>query len=204
MAAVLLQIYPYIYRDVPTFAIETDNRIMTDLRNELKTLSRQDELIALTYRRMYGQLKGYVLKRIGCVEDAEDIVQNVFETLLRPGLLISEQTITRYVYTIAHNLVVDWMRHHACREKAREFFAEYFPHSVEDTDSRVNIGDINKIEMKVLERTGEKGARIYMMHVYGAISVKDIAESTGTSGRTVENHIFRTRKRVREALKEAL
>lgn len=165
---------------------------------------RQDELIALAYCRLAAPLKGYVVRRIGNPDDAEDMVQDVFESLLKPGLLISEQTVTRYAYTIAHNLVVDWMRRHACSAKAQDFLAAYSPRSAEDAESRVNVNDIASLEMKVLRRTGEKGARIYMMSVHEGISARDIALSYGMSERTVENHIFRTRKRVREALKEAL
>ena len=165
---------------------------------------RQDEFIALAYCRLSAPLKGYVVKRIGNPDDAEDIVQDVFESLLKPGLLISEQTLTKYAYTIAHNLVVDWMRRHACSAKAQDFFAAYSPRSVEDAECRANVNDIAAVEMKVLQKAGEKGARVYMMAVHEGISARDIASSQGMSGRTVENHIFRTRKKVREALKEAL
>lgn len=160
---------------------------------------RQDELIALTYCRLSAPLKGYVVKRIGNPDDAEDIVQSVFESLLKPGLLISEQTVTKYAYTIAHNLVVDWMRRHACSAKAQDFFAAYSPRSVEDAESRTVVNDIAAMEMKILQKAGEKGARVYMMAVHEGISARDIALSQGMSERTVENHIFRTRKKVREA-----
>lgn len=167
-------------------------------------LLRQDELIALTYRRLLAPLTGYVVRRIGNVDDARDIVQDVFEALMKPGLLISEQTLNKYVYTIAHGLVVDWMRRHACSARAREFFAAYSPSSVEDTGVRAAVNEIAAMEMKVLKATGAKGARIYMMAVHEGMSARDIALREDVSERTIENHIFRTRKKVREALKEAL
>ena len=75
---------------------------------------------------------------------------------------------------------------------------------MEDAECRANVNDISAVEMKVLQKAGEKGARVYMMAVHEGISARDIASSQGMSGRTVENHIFRTRKKVREALKKAL
>ena len=177
---------------------------MDPMKNTAVQPLRQDELIALTYCRLRDPLMGYVVKRIGSPEDAEDIVQDVFEALMKPGLLISGQTVTKYVYTIAHNLVVDWMRRHACSERAQQFFASYAPHSVEDAECWTSVHDIVSIEMKVLSASGEKGSRVYMMAVHEGMTAKDIAAELGMSGRTVENHIFRTRMKVRAALKEAL
>lgn len=165
---------------------------------------RQDELIALTYSRLSESLLCYVYRRIGDVEESRDIVQDVFEYLMKPGLLISAQTVNKYVYTIAHSMVVDWMRRHACTLRARDFFLRYSPKGVDDAQNRACVNEIIDLENKVLSEVGEKGVRIYMMAVHGQKSVKEIARNEGLSERTVENHLFRTRKKVREFLKEAL
>lgn len=177
---------------------------MTQATRTQPTAMRRDEMIALAYSRMYGAVCGYVAKRIGMSSDVEDIVQDTFESILKPGLLISEQTIDRYIYSIAHNRVIDWYRRHACSIKAQEYFFAHSPLSVEDADAKVQVSDIMRIEKMTLSEAGEKGRSIYMMYVHEGSCAKDIAAKMGISERTVENHIFRTKNRVRDALRKAL
>ena len=164
----------------------------------------RSNMIASAYRAMYGKVYGYVAKRIGHIADVEDIVQDTFESLLRPTLLLSEQTLDRYIYSTAHNLVIDWYRRHACKIKAQEYFFAHSPLAIDNAASKVQVSDIVRLESMALSEVGEKGRVIYIMYVHEGNRVKDIAVRMGLNERTVENHIFRTKNRVRESLKKAL
>lgn len=153
---------------------------------------------------MYGAVCGYVARRIGPLADVEDIVQDTFECLLAPGRILSEQTISRYIYSVAHGLVVNWYRRHACSIRAREYFFAYSPVSAEDADVNVQVADVMRIEEQALQSAGDKGRMVYMMSVHQGESAKEIARRLDLSERTVENHIFRTRAKVRMALRQAL
>lgn len=167
-------------------------------------ISRQSEIVAKAYRAMYGAVCGYVARRIGPSADVEDIVQDTFECLLAPGRLLSEQTISRYIYSVAHGLVVNWYRRHACSIRAQEYFFAYSPLSAEDADVKVQVADVMRIEEQALQSVGDKGRMVYMMSVHQGESAKEIARCLDLSERTVENHIFRTRTKVRMALRQAL
>ena len=69
---------------------------------------------------------------------------------------------------------------------------------------QADVADIMRIEDAALKESGEKGRVIYMMYVHRGYAAKEIARGLGLSERTVENHIFRTRNKVRAALREAL
>lgn len=153
---------------------------------------------------MYGAVCGYVARRIGPLADVEDIVQDTFECLLAPGRILSEQTISRYIYSVAHGLVVNWYRRHACSIRAREYFFAYSPVSAEDADVKVQVADVMRIEEQALQSAGDKGRMVYMMSVHQGESAKEIARRLDLSERTVENHLFRTRTKVRTALRKAL
>lgn len=153
---------------------------------------------------MYGAVCGYVSRRIGPSADVEDIVQDTFECLLAPGRILSEQTISRHIYSVAHGLVVNWYRRHACSIRAREYFFAYSPVSAEDADVKVQVADVMRIEEQALQSAGDKGRMVYMMSVHQGESAKEIARCLDLSERTVENHLFRTRTKVRTALRKAL
>jgi DNA-directed RNA polymerase specialized sigma24 family protein len=61
-----------------------------------------------------------------------------------------------------------------------------------------------RVEAAALDRVGENARMIYLMFVHGGSSVKEIAQGMMLSERTVENHIFRTRSNVRDALRKAI
>ena len=153
---------------------------------------------------MYGAVCGYVAKHIGSSADVEDIVQDTFECLLAPGRIFSEQTISRFIYSVAHGLVVNWYRRHACSIKAQDYFFAHSPVSAEDADIKVHVADVMMVEALVLQSVGDKGREAYMMSVHQGASAKEIARRLDLSERTVENHIFRTRTKVRIALRQAL
>lgn len=168
------------------------------------SLKRRDEILSRAYCRMYAKVCGYIAKRIGNQAEVEDMVQDVFESLLRPGRLLSEETLGRYIYSVAHNLVIDWYRRHACSVRAQEYFFAHSPLTVEDSETKVQVADIMRAEAAALEHAGDNARRIYLMFVHGGSSVKDIAEGMMLSERTVENHIFRTRSKVRAAVRKAI
>ena len=176
---------------------------MTKSNNTTSQVCR-DGIVSRAYCRMYVKVCRYVARRIGNTTEVEDIVQDVFETLLQPGRLLSEKTLDRYIYSIAHNLVVDWYRRHACGIRAQEYFFAHSPLSVEDSEIKVHVADIMRAEAAALDRAGENARRIYLMFVHGGISVKEIAQGMMLSERTVENHIFRTRSNVRDAVRKVI
>ena len=176
---------------------------MTSTENTMLAV-RRDELISRAYSAMYASVCGYVAKRIGRVADVEDVVQDIFESLLQPGRLLSEETLKKYIYSIAHNHVIDWYRRHACGIRAQEYFFAHSPLVTEGTEIKASIADIERLERRVLDQVRSEAKIIYMMYVHEGRSAKDIARVTGMKERAVENHAFRTREKVRKILKKAL
>jgi RNA polymerase sigma-70 factor (ECF subfamily) len=99
---------------------------------------------------------------------------------------------------------VNWYRRHACSIKAQDYFFAHSPVSAEDADIKVHVADVMMVEAQVLRSVGDKGREAYMMSVHQGESAKEIARRLDLSERTVENHIFRTRTKVRIALRQAL
>ena len=164
----------------------------------------RSSMIASAYRAMYAKVYGYVAKRIGSQADVEDIVQDTFESLLRPDLLLSKHTLDRYIYSIAHNLVIDWYRRHACSAKAQDYFFAHSPVRAEDADARILAADISRIEREVLDKASDNARIIYLRAVHEGASAKDIAVLLQISVRAVENHVFRLRAKVRAYIRRAI
>ena len=78
-----------------------------------RQLSRQakmdrDELIVRAFRRLYEPLCGYIRKRTGDIADIEDMVQDVFLSLLSSDRIFTQQSVAKYAYACARNRVMDY------------------------------------------------------------------------------------------------
>lgn len=87
----------------------------------------QNDRIADAYQKWYGALFGYICKRIGWdrAEDAEDLVQETFLHLLSCKSPLAGDRLVRFIYKVAKNQVIDYLRHHACIDAARIYFQEH-------------------------------------------------------------------------------
>lgn len=167
--------------------------------------TRQDELITQAYCTMTGAVRGYISRRIGYTHEAEDLTQECFARLLEYQTLLTEQTLRNLIYTIARNLVIDYLRHHAHTVRAREYFSQRATSAIShNTEEEVESNDLERIEQSLLEGLSERRAEIYRRSIHQGQTAEEIAMQLDLSRRTVENHLFKARQQMREALRYAL
>ncbi len=165
---------------------------------------RQDELISKAYLDRRDAIRGYILKRIGNFSDSEDLTQDVFARLLEYNTLLTEQTLPSFIYTIARNQVIDYLRRHACSRRAAEYFFVHSVRSTRNTEEQIAVNELEELEQKSIDAMSPRKAKVYLLYVHENRSVDEISESLQLSRRTVENHIFSARVDLREALRWAL
>lgn len=67
--------------------------------------------IERTYQQERGKLFSYIRSKISDSEEAEDILQEVFCQALRsPNVTDSVDNLLGWLYTVAHNRIIDWYR----------------------------------------------------------------------------------------------
>lgn len=166
-------------------------------------LTYRDKLVSDIYTEMYDAVRRYILRRIGDGRqaDAEDLAQDTFVRLLTSDTEIDREQAPRLVYTIARNQVIDFLRHHASIRKAQEYFAGHAQRSSRVTDEQVAADELERIEADCIRKMPSKMAEVFVLYVHRGWSVPDISDSLEISRRTVENHIFRARRDVRQTVK---
>jgi RNA polymerase sigma-70 factor (ECF subfamily) len=167
-------------------------------------LNAQKDLLAKVYVERRGQIMGYIRKRIGLVAESEDLTQEVFLRLIeRPALLV-EETLARYIYATARNLVIDYLRRHASSRRAQEYFAQHAPHATRCTEEQIAANELEALEAESIRQMSPRKAEIYLLYIHENQPIDQIASTLRLSRRTVENHIFSARIEVRDALRHAL
>ena len=167
-------------------------------------LNAQKDLLAKVYVERRGQIVGYIRKRIGLVAESEDLTQEVFLRLIEHPTLLVEETLTRYIYATARNLVIDYLRRHASSRRAQEYFAQHAPHATRCTEEQLAANELEALEAESIRQMSPRKAEIYLLYIHENQPIDQIASTLGLSRRTVENHIFSARIEVRDALRHAL
>ena len=165
---------------------------------------RQDRLIAATYVELHEALCGYIRKRIGSPCDAEDLVQDVFARLLEYNTLLDEHTIAPFVYAIARNRVVDYLRRHARSRAAADYFFLHARRATCDVEERVAASELAELEQPLCRRLPQRQAQIYALCTRDGLTAEEAATRLGLGRRTVENHLFAARRQMRSALKACI
>ncbi|MFG6396440.1 MAG: sigma-70 family RNA polymerase sigma factor [Muribaculaceae bacterium] len=154
-------------------------------------------LVARSYVENYEKLLRYISQRINNIADAENLAQDVWLKLLECEKDLNEETLTSFLYTIARNLVNDFLRHiyvtqdvHAELKNDANVFAQ-------DMESEVSARDLALKERVRVECLPPQRRIIYVMSRYEEKSVEEISAALSLSPRTVENHLRLGRKDVR-------
>ncbi len=165
---------------------------------------RQDRLIAATYVELRETLCGYIRKRIGSPCDAEDLVQDIFARLLEYNTLLDERTVVPFVYAIARNRVVDYLRRHARSRAAADYFFLHARRATCDVEERIAAAELVTLEHTLCQRLPQRRAQIYTLCVHDGCTAEEAAATLHLSCRTVENHLFAARRQIRGALRNCI
>ena len=75
------------------------------------------QLIEASYLRYRHPLYLYVHQHIADTESCEDLVQDVFLRLMTYDRMVCADTIRNLIFTIAHNLLCDYLRHYYLQQE---------------------------------------------------------------------------------------
>ena len=102
-------------------------------------------IIADYYTNHYDELKKFVISRLQVVDEAEDIVQDIFVRLLQSDQMISPVTLPCLVYTMARNKIVDYWRCRQQYEKYEHFIRKgsWINRSSEGVESVFSAREVN-------------------------------------------------------------
>lgn len=78
----------------------------------------RDAYIGRLYRENFSKIRSYISSRINDAWRAEDLAQDVWVKLLTSAKEITADTAIAYIYTIARNLVNDYLRNYYSAQEA--------------------------------------------------------------------------------------
>ncbi|GMV23703.1 MAG: DNA-directed RNA polymerase sigma-70 factor [Acidimicrobiia bacterium] len=140
----------------------------------------------------------------GKAEDAEDVVQETFIRAFRQlSRFEARSNVSTWLYRIAFNCAVDFLRARPRRESATEDQAlERMAPSAPgpSMDDLVFAGQIGERMQEALGGLSEKERAAFLMRHYHGCSIEEIGSTLGMKTNATKHSIFRAVKKMRVAM----
>ena len=172
------------------------------ITSTISTLS--DNLVVRAFNELQPQIVNYIAYRINNRDDAEDMAQDAFLRLLDYKLMLREETVKSFLFTIARNLVIDYLRRHYKYQEISANMYEFMEKSTNDIESKLHEQQILQLEAAKLSTFSPQRKTVYTLCRYEEKTVTEVSETLQLSKRTVENHLLTSRKMMREYIRQCI
>ncbi len=139
----------------------------------------------------------YLIKLTGNSEDASDILQESYVKILEK---YADSYMKALLYKIGYNLFIDGKRktkHNTDSSEQLDYIS-----SKDNTQESFLIKERYNAVMSMMEKLTENERNIISLATSGELSYKEIGEITGLSEENVKVKVHRTRKKLKEMMKE--
>jgi RNA polymerase sigma-70 factor (ECF subfamily) len=171
-----------------------------DDRELVERAKRDRQAFALLYRRYYRMLSTYVYRRTGDVHATEDLVSDVFLTVLRtlPRFRYRGVPVRFWFFRIATNVDNRWARRQRRRAAAALPLARL---AIADASEFSTPGpiDAERAQLAMLS-IAPKFQAVLSLHYLEGLCVHDVAAVIGCREGTVKSRLARARDALRERL----
>jgi RNA polymerase sigma-70 factor (ECF subfamily) len=171
--------------------------------DELMQEIKADNMFAfdVLYKRYCKRVYKFGYSILKSREDSENLMQDVFLNLWENRHKVEKNSsIKSYVFTITYNSSISIIRRKAKESQFMEYLKSQQEITVEPVNIELEYTELtNKLD-KILQALPQRQKEIYLLHRVKGFKYSEIAESLNISVNTVENHMSRALKSIREKL----
>lgn len=164
--------------------------------SHLEERQMNDYISEQVYKTYFNKVFGYVIKRVTCRADAEDITSDIFLKLLsRPeGFDPERKGASTYVFRVMQTTLTDYYR-----EKKIAF--EPLDEIAEVADREDDYDELLDELNNALDKLSEREQSIVILHYYHGLSHKDIADKMNMSYTNTRQLCHTALKKLRKNIK---
>jgi RNA polymerase sigma factor (sigma-70 family) len=161
----------------------------------------QDRRIGEVVQREQSRLRNFIRRRVPDPGDAEDVLQDVFSTLVEANrLLMPIEHVTGWLFRVARNRIADLFRKKKADLLDDVAIADLVPGSDAGPEAHYASGELVDELIAAIDELPAEQRAVFVAHVVEGRSFKDIAAETGVSVNTLLSRkhyaVLRLRRRL--------
>jgi RNA polymerase sigma-19 factor, ECF subfamily len=157
----------------------------------LPTATTPNDTVAALYADHHGWLKGWLRRKLGCPEQAADLMQDTFVKVMLNHAETQLREPRAYLATIANRLMIDFFRRQQIERSYLEALAAMpegaWPSAEEGALFREALLELDRL----LDGLGPKVKQAFLLAQCDTLSYAEIAERVGISVRSVNTYVAR-------------
>lgn len=173
---------------------------------QIQALSEGDiTTFEMLFRTYYQPLCNYAYSFLHDREDAEEVVQSTFLSVWeKRDALTIRSSVKPYLYAMVRNACLNALKHEKIKQKHA---GEEIALAERSHDSVSNMVATNELEYRIKEAINdlpEQCRLVFKLSRFEELKYSEIAEQLNISVKTVENHMGKALKMMREKLRDYL
>jgi len=157
------------------------------------------------FKSWYSPLCAYACSMLRDSDEAEEVVQKMFCTLWDKRTEIEVQlSLKAYLYRAVHNQCLNRIKHSSVRAKHKSELLHVNDEAHDSVNSRVEYGELQQELNRAVALLPAQCRKVFELSRVGQLSYQAIAEQLQISRNTVENHMAKALRLLRQSLKEFL
>ncbi len=157
------------------------------------------------FKTYYKPLCNYTCSIIKNIDESEEVVQNMFYNLWNKRETIQiNSSVKSYLYRAVHNDCLNKIKHGKIKSAYAEDYKKSTDGSLEDASKIVQAKELGKQINEAIASLPEQCGVVFKLSRFENLKYSEIAEQLNISVKTVENHMGKALKIMRERLKEHL
>lgn len=175
-------------------------------QQQLQALAAGDiTAFEMIFRTNYQPLCNYAYTFLQDKEEAEEIVQSTFLSVWEKKETLSIRTAVKpYLYAMVRNACLNVIKHEKIKQKHVVEEMAIGVHSHESVSQAVASSELESKIQEAMEKLPEKCRLVFKLSRFEELKYAEIAEQLSISIKTVENHMGKALKIMREQLKDYL
>ncbi|MFH0758091.1 MAG: RNA polymerase sigma-70 factor [Bacteroidota bacterium] len=158
-----------------------------------------DKIYSKYNRKIYAFSLSYLRSR----EEAEGVVQDVFLILWRKRNDLKDQyNFESYLFTITYNTIRQYFRKSYRETRFLEDYVRTINTDDDSTRTEIEFNDLMNLAEKVIDQLPPRQKAIYHLNMREGLTCEEISKQLRISIRTVENHLQRAKKYLKNALSD--
>ncbi|MDR2813698.1 MAG: RNA polymerase sigma-70 factor [Prevotellaceae bacterium] len=155
------------------------------------------------FKSWYAPLCSYACSMLRCMDEAEDVVQKMFCVLWDQRAELDVRiSLQSYLYRAVHNRCLNRLKHEKVREKYKADVAHRHGEAYDSADGQMAHDELAAAVEGAVAQLPEQCRIVFELSRKEALTYPEIAERLKISHNTVENHISKALRVLREKLKE--